>query len=86
MIAADFVRASEVWPGDSVEADILFLRPHCHRARLVVGCTFELREGARVVARGVVTERLGIEARVAELLQSRPDAMEDCLPAPGSHH
>ena len=48
-------------PGDTVRAYIGFLSPREHVGRVRVGLDFEIREGARVVGKGVVTKILELK-------------------------
>ncbi|HST03284.1 MAG TPA: elongation factor Tu [Chloroflexia bacterium] len=50
-----------VQPGQSARAYLSFLSPECHVGRLQPGTEFLVREGQRVVARGVVTRILNLE-------------------------
>src|SRR5580704_6579818 len=42
-------------PGDTVVAHVTFISPQYHRGRVHPGMAFEVREGRRVIGRGVVT-------------------------------
>src|SRR5262249_9569480 len=46
---------ASVAPGDSVRAILCFTSPEYHRGRIELGMPFEIREGAKLVGRGVVT-------------------------------
>jgi translation elongation factor EF-Tu-like GTPase len=50
-----------VMPGQTARAYLSFLSPQCHVGRLFPGKEFEIREGARVVARGRVTKIMELE-------------------------
>ncbi|HEY3412968.1 MAG TPA: elongation factor Tu [Armatimonadota bacterium] len=41
--------------GEPVEASLRFTNPAAHRGRVHVGTAFEIREGPRVVGRGLIT-------------------------------
>jgi translation elongation factor EF-Tu-like GTPase len=57
-----------VHPGETVRAFLAFLSPAEHVGRLSTGTKFLLREGQRIIGRGVVTRVLELEdsARKAE--------------------
>lgn len=44
-----------VQPGDKVRAYFRFLRPETHLPKMYIGKEFLIREGDRVIAKGVVT-------------------------------
>jgi translation elongation factor EF-Tu-like GTPase len=50
----------QVYPGDTVTVHLGFLSPEYHRGRIQQGTRFEIREGRRVVGRGVVTKLLNL--------------------------
>lgn len=56
----EYPDVQEVHPGDTARALLSFLSPDEHRGRIHVGMPFELREGRRVVGRGVVTKLLNL--------------------------
>ena len=47
-------------PGESVKTLLSFLTPENHVGKLAVGMNFEIAEGARVVAKGVITKLLDL--------------------------
>ena len=49
-----------VYPGDTVRAFLSFRYPDAHHEQVESGMPFEVREGSRVVARGVVTKILNL--------------------------
>ena len=51
----------QVNPGDTVRAYLGFLSPAEHFGKLYVNMPFQIREGARVVGRGRVTQILELE-------------------------
>jgi translation elongation factor EF-Tu-like GTPase len=57
-----FIGKDCVDPGDDARATIWFVSPELHRGKVAVGMRFAIREGARTVARGIVTKLLGLEA------------------------
>ena len=52
-----------VAPGDSVTAYLAFVTPEHHRGKLYPGKRFEVREGAKTVATGIVTKLIELETR-----------------------
>ena len=52
-----------VYPGETVMAYIAFLNPEHHRGKLYPGKEFQVREGSRVVATGIVTRVLELDSR-----------------------
>lgn len=56
--AEQFFDVEPVMPKAKVKAQIWFTRPEEHRGKLWPGKEFEIREGARIVARGKVTKLL----------------------------
>ena len=57
----EYIGVSEVYPGQTVTAQLAFLSPQCHVGKLHPGKEFLVREGQRVVARGKVTKILNLE-------------------------
>jgi translation elongation factor EF-Tu-like GTPase len=53
-----FPGRDQVLPGESVDCDIWFLSPQLHAHRLSLGGRFQIQEGGRIVAQGVITEIL----------------------------
>src|SRR5215813_3490762 len=51
-----FVGREQVGPGESAECEIWFALPEKHLHRVKPGLPFQIQEGGRVVANGVVTE------------------------------
>ena len=51
----------QVNPGDTVKAYLGFLSPAEHVGKVHPNMTFEIREGARTVGRGIVTRILELE-------------------------
>ena len=54
----EYPDVDSVLPGQTARALLRFLSPEAHLGRVQPGMTFEVREGARVVARGRVTKIL----------------------------
>jgi|SRR5256885_15118269 len=50
-------------PGDVVTAYLAFLDPQNHRGKLYPGKTFEVREGLKTVATGIVTKVIELDHR-----------------------
>jgi elongation factor Tu len=48
-------------PGETVRAYLGFLSPEEHLGKIKVGMEFEIREGARIVGKGVVTKIMELE-------------------------
>lgn len=59
-----------VHPGETARTLLRFLSPDAHLGRVQVGMEFEVREGARVVGRGRVTEILNL-AESAERVRTK---------------
>lgn len=57
----NYIGVTEVYPGQTVTAQLAFLSPQCHVGKLFPGKEFLLREGQRVVGRGKVTKILNLE-------------------------
>jgi len=57
----NYIGVTEVYPGQTVTAELAFLNPQCHVEKLFPGKEFLLREGQRVVGRGKVTKILNLE-------------------------
>ena len=57
----EYIGVSEVYPGQTVTAELAFLSPQCHVGKLYPGKEFLVREGQRVVARGKITKILNLE-------------------------
>lgn len=51
-----YIGVEKVAPGETALAHLTFMSPEYHRERVHVGMPFEVREGAKVVARGIVTK------------------------------
>jgi ribosomal protein L37E len=63
----DFVERDRVRPGETAIARMWLLTPEAHRGKLAPGKSFSVREGQRIVARGVITKAFYREPhRVAE--------------------
>jgi elongation factor Tu len=60
-----------VLPGQTVRALLRFLSPDMHIGRLHTGMEFQVREGARVVARGRVTKILHLAESAERVRSSR---------------
>jgi len=58
-----------VYPGETVTAYIAFLSPEHHRGNLYPGREFQVREGSRIVATGIVTKVLELDSRKSEPLE-----------------
>jgi translation elongation factor EF-Tu-like GTPase len=56
----EYIDKEEAYPGDTVTTRLSFLSPEEHRGRLRPGMEFQIREGQRVVANGVVTKILDL--------------------------
>src|SRR4029079_18089155 len=56
----EFPDTAVVNPGDSVRAYLTLLFPAAHEGRLTPDKEIEIREGSRIVARGRVTEVIGL--------------------------
>ena len=56
-----FIDKEQVEPGESVRAYLGFLSPREHIGNIHVGMGFQVREGARIVGKGVVTKILELE-------------------------
>jgi translation elongation factor EF-Tu-like GTPase len=56
----EYPNVEQVLPGDRVTARLWLISPDAHRGRVAVGMRFDLREGQRVVARGVVTRLVAL--------------------------
>ena len=56
-----------VFPGQTARALLYFARPDIQVGRIHVGMEFEIREGARIVAHGRVTEILHFEERARKV-------------------
>jgi elongation factor Tu len=57
----EYPDVESVLPGQTVRALLLFGRPDIHVGHVHVGMEFEVREGARIVARGRVTKILHLQ-------------------------
>ena len=60
-----YPETAEALPGDTVKANLRFLSPKEHHGNVSVGMPFLIREGARTVAYGIVTQifdQLGSDA------------------------
>lgn len=55
-----FAERDLVQPGDTAITRMWLISPDAHRGKLIAGKSFEVREGQKVVARGVVTKVLGL--------------------------
>lgn len=62
-----YIGVEQVNPGDTVTAQLRFLRPQVHVGRIAVGMEFLIREGNRTVATGKVTKILGLEENAARM-------------------
>lgn len=58
-----------VYAGETVTAYIAFLSPEHHRGKLYPGKEFQVREGSRVVAKGIVTKILELDSRTSKPLE-----------------
>jgi translation elongation factor EF-Tu-like GTPase len=61
-----------VYPGETVIAYLTFLSPDHHKGKLYAGKEFQVREGTRVVATGVVTKILQLDSRTGRLVLEPP--------------
>jgi elongation factor Tu len=59
-----------VYPGETVTAYIAFLSPEHHRGKLHTGKEFQLREGLKIVATGIVTKLVELESRSSRPLEA----------------
>ena len=62
----DYVGVSEVYPGQTVTAELTFANPHYQFGKLYPGKEFLIREGPTVVGRGKVTKILNLENSAKE--------------------
>ncbi len=60
-VIQEFPDSQTVGPGDTVRAYISFYDPKFHRKYIHLGMHFSVREGARVVGKGVITKVLKLE-------------------------
>jgi hypothetical protein len=60
-----FPERDMVPPGDSTVTRMWLLSPDAHRGKLYPTKSFEVREGRKVVGRGVVTKVIGLQALVS---------------------
>jgi translation elongation factor EF-Tu-like GTPase len=56
----EFVDKEKVYPGETVTVRLHFLHPEVLYKRIRVGESFQIREGARVVAHGKITRILSL--------------------------
>jgi translation elongation factor EF-Tu-like GTPase len=66
----EYPDVESVLPGETVRALLRFISPDAHLGRLHPGTEFQVREGARIVARGRVTQILHL-AESAERARSK---------------
>jgi translation elongation factor EF-Tu-like GTPase len=59
-------------PGETVTAYLAFLSPEQHKGKLYPGKEFQVREGTRVVATGIVTKILELDSRNGKLVLDPP--------------
>lgn len=50
-----------VYPGQTVTAQLIFAAPHYHVGKLYSGKEFLIREGQKIVGKGIVTKILDLE-------------------------
>ena len=62
-----YIGVEQVNPGDTVTAQLKFLRPQYHVGRIAVGMEFLIRENNRTVAKGRVTKILYLEENAAKM-------------------
>jgi len=62
-----YIGVEHVNLGDTVTAQLRFLKPQNKAGRIAVGMEFEIREGKRTVATGRVTEILKLEGNAASI-------------------
>ena len=60
-----YINVEQVNPGDTVTAQLRFVRPQFHVVRIAVGMEFLIREGNRTVATGRVTKIFDLEENAA---------------------
>ena len=65
----NYVGVSEVYPGQTVTAQLSFLTPECQIGKLYPGKDFLVREGQRIVAHGKITKILDLEKSVERIAQ-----------------
>lgn len=51
-----FINQERCYPGEEVDCYLTTLSPQYHLHQFFIGKAFEIREGAKVVGRGVITE------------------------------
>ncbi len=56
-----FIDVEKVLPGETVKIYLGFLSPEEHFGKIYEGMPFEVREGARTVAKGIVTKIIDLE-------------------------
>lgn len=61
-----FIGRTQVEPGETVTAHLIFLSPREHAGRVIVGTMFLVREGTKTVGYGKVTKVLNLQAHAAE--------------------
>ena len=67
----EYPDVESVLPGQTVRALLRFASPDAHVGRVQPGMEFEVREGARVVARGRVTKMLHLEESAQRVRSKR---------------
>ena len=67
----EYPDVESVLPGQTVRALLRFISPDAHVGRLHQGTEFQVREGARIVARGRVTKILHLEESVERVRSER---------------
>jgi len=70
-VRLEFPEVDHVAPGATVRALLRFLSPQEHLGKVVSGLEFELREGQRTVARGIITDIVGLEDSAKRLSARR---------------
>jgi elongation factor Tu len=67
----EYPDVESVLPGQTVRALLRFASPEMHEGRLRPGTEFQVREGARIVARGKVTKILHLEESASRVKSKR---------------
>jgi translation elongation factor EF-Tu-like GTPase len=62
-----YLGVEQVNPGDTVTAQLRFVRPQFHVGKIAVRMEFLIREGNRTVAKGKVTKTLDLEKTAARM-------------------
>lgn len=76
----EFTDKEHCYPGESVNARLLTASAFFHYGKFFVGQEFEIREGARKVARGTITKILRKDFEYWDYETFYKDIPDDCLP------